>query len=204
MKIKRLLLLACMALVAIAYAAPAGAQANVQLKEKGVALKAGAEVTATSTNLETTFGAGDGLVCELVTLHLKVVKNGTNTVVLEPLVGGITTKGCKTTGGLFVTIENPSFANLTLNTWGTGVTSVTFAAHLFLDAAHTMTAATCHFSGNVHVQAAAVGGSGVNVGPSTLTSASGGNCPKEGVIHGGFTLETKDGTAVTTDFVKTA
>jgi hypothetical protein len=203
MKLKKMLLLAGMALAAVAFAAPAVAQATVQLTENGKALKAGALVTTTSTNLVTTTTPGNNkLACKKVTLHYKVTTNGPTHVVLEPVipVGATdngTTEECHLvtpSGMTFVAnITNAGTGEVTINTWGTAETAATFTVAVPALALH------CSYTGTVHLQGTASGTSGVTVGSSPLTAPG---C-EEGDIAGNASLETPNGTAVTLDYVQT-
>lgn len=196
MNVKKIMLLAGMALALVAFAAPAVAQAKVTLTENGNALKPGDLVTATSTNLQTTTALGLTLTCQKVTLHYEVEVNGLDHVVLQPTTAhNATAETCHviTPGGITdeVHISNAGTEELTINTWGTGEAASTFTSLI-------TGVATCTFSGAVHVQA--TGGGGLNVGPSALTGPCGG-----GTIHGDFTMETPDAnkTPITLDFVNT-
>ncbi len=173
MNIKKMLLLASMAMAAVAFAAPAAAQANALLTDEGSALEVGAEVTATSTNLVTVSGVGT-LECELVTIHGEVVENGPE-VEIEDVA--TTTENCNST------ITNPTAGTITLNS-GTGVAdNATFVA-----------GGVCDFAGNIPFSYT----SGTDVltvtGANQLSSACG-----PGSMSGSFTLETADGTAVIID-----
>jgi hypothetical protein len=205
MTIKKMLMLASMALAAIAFAAPAVAQADVELTEKGTPVAVGADVTATSTNLETATSTGT-LSCEKVTLHFEVDANGPEHVVLDP-IGEATTEGCEVTeNGFSVTITDGTITeNLTINTWGTGEVGATFISDVYspLDPEHLgPPALSCHFAGKVHAEGAASGSDILNVGPSIL-AGTGTNCANAGQMTGEFTMETEDGTPVELDFVET-
>jgi hypothetical protein len=201
-----MLLMASMALAAIAFAAPMGAQAKVQLTDSaGQPLDPGDPVTATSANLKMTT-AGGTIECAHVVLHFLVGTNGNNHVVLEQQ-GVATTTGCvlnRHALGLEpptvpVTITDGTVGVgaggvLTINTWGQGSTAATFQSHIG--------AATCHFSGNVSYDVTHPSPNDkLNVTPSVLAGAGIG-CPPAGTISGEFTLEDAAG-AVNVDFVAT-
>lgn len=194
MSIKKMLLVASMALAAIAFAAPAVAQADVFLTDpENVKLEKGAKVTATSSNLQT-HTAETTLTCNKVTLHFVVLTNGPEHVELQQL-GEATTKECELDPfGLPVTITDGTVGDedgiLTINTWGHGEAPATFTSDVFLDAEHTELAQSCHYTGNVTLQAEKSGGDIINVPGSTLTETEE-LCP-DGEITGDLTLETSD------------
>jgi len=193
MNIKRILLLASMALAAIAFAVPVAAQAEVTLTDPNeLPLEPGAKVTLTSTNLLTTFLAGSiHLKCAKFTFHYEVEVNTGEHVVLQPVgAHNGTTEQCRVQTTAFpeehpIFLGNVGTNEVTIDTWGTGSAAITF------------TRFTCAFSGEVHIQA--TGGGSISIGPSTL-SASG--CPI-GTMHGNASLETSDGTPVSIDFEAT-
>jgi hypothetical protein len=203
MKVKKMLLLVGMSLAAIAFAAPTAAQATIKLTDpNGTALVAGAKVTVTSSNLVTTTAVGT-LACEKVTLHYELVAVTVNHVVLEPVVvapatHNATPEKChlitKVDGKTHVAhITNAGSKQVTVNTWGTGVTPGTFTANI-TDVAH------CTYTGNVHVQAKSPGTDEVTISTSPL---AGGLCGP-GEIEGTGTLETPGaGGPITIDYVKT-
>lgn len=208
MSIKKTLLLASMALAAIAFMAPAAAQATVKLTDpNNQALGQGALVTATSTNLKTTTEAGI-LECAKVTLHLEVKSNSQNHILLEEL-GSATTEGCGLNVGVATlpttitggTIGVGEDLKLTINTWGRGSTTATFVSHTYENAGHTVQLATCHFTGLVSF-AATHETDILHAGPSQLTKTTGEeSCPAAtGSIAGTFTIETSNGAEVKIDF----
>jgi hypothetical protein len=174
---KKMMLLACMATAALAVSASA-AQAEGLLKEEGVPLKVGAEVTATSGNLTTeATQLGGNLECEKVTIHGTVTANGTEEATIEE--NTVTTENCN------APITVSTVGTIHLSAGGTGVgTDATFVA----DPAPEL---SCHFTGNVGFTYTAESDI-LNVPGSTLL----GNCG-EGHMRGSFTLETEDGTPVT-------
>jgi hypothetical protein len=201
MKVKKMLLLAGMSLAAIAFAAPTVAQATIKLTEPaGTELLVGAKVTATSTDLVITTAIGT-IACERVTLHYELVAKTANHFVLEPVVVApephngtfqkchLITKIDKVTHVAHVT---GGTKQLTINTWGTGVTFGTFTANI-TNVAH------CTYTGNVHIQAKSPGTDEVTISTSPL---AGGLCGP-GEIEGTVTLETPNGTPITVDYVKT-
>jgi hypothetical protein len=204
-----MLLLASMALAAIAFAAPAAAQATVELTDKDEeTIAAGAEITATSENLQTVTSGGT-LTCELVTLHFEVKENwgATKHVLLDP-VGEATTDNCiLDTGGqpptLPVTIDDGTVLTpLTLNTWGTGYAGATFNSTIFGNPEHTVLVGDCHFMGLVHVEPGEEADE-ISVTNSTLLG-SGEGCAATGQISGDFTLEDENEDPVTLDYENTA
>lgn len=204
MSIKRMLMLASMALAAIAFAAPAAAQGNVVLKDNnGTVLAPGAKVTATSTDLRTTVG-DNTLACNKVTLHYEVLVNEATGkhVVLDPVLTNThnaEAEECvtETPFGTFPNhITDAGTKQLTINTWGTGVTDSTFTSVTTTPVGPQH----CEYTGPVHFQGVASGSDVANVGPSALTPSEG--C-EEGIIHGTATLETTGGERVNLHFVET-
>lgn len=199
MSIKRMLLLASMALAAIAFAAPAASQANIVLTDEEIELEAGAEITATSTNLTTTSEVGL-LSCELVTLHLELTDPGPEHLVFEQLGEAGTSECEEEISGLPVTITDGTvFDDITLNTWGIGTdedtTNASFISHV-MNAEHNEILGTCSFEGPVHIEATT---------PDIIdvVITLGGPCGPA-VATGSFTLETKDKTPVNIDFEHTS
>ena len=203
MSIRKALLLASMALTAIAFAAPAAAQAEVVLTENEgeVVLEEGDHLTATSTNLVTRTTQGN-FTCEKVTLHLEVEENGPEHITATQL-GEATTEGCKldtpignftaeiTDGTLGVEEEH----TITFNEAGTAETNATFIGHV------PALGVSCHFVGSLHIQARESGSDILDVGPSALVATEEESCPVAGgTMEGSFTLETEDGTPVQADF----
>lgn len=203
MKIKKMLLLAGMAMAAIAFAAPAVAQAQQThgLTENSEWLEPGAEVTLTSTDLRTTTFLGT-LTCSKVTLHYEVEVNDGTHVVLQPVPASHngTTEGCDllTSGGSThpVHISNAGTKEVTIDTWGKGTASSTFSSLVTFTGGGT---ASCTFTGGVALEAVKSGSNEVKIGQSGL---NGGLCGP-GSISGTGKLETPDGTAVVGDFIKT-
>jgi hypothetical protein len=202
MKVKKMLLLVGMSLAAIAFAAPTAAQATIRLTDPaGTALGAGAKVTMTSSDLKITTALGT-ITCVKVTLHYELVAVTVNHVVLEPVVvapatHNATPEKChlitKTDGKTHVVhLTNAGTKQLTINTWGTGVTFGTFTANI-TNVAH------CTYTGDVHFQAKSPGTDEVTISPSPL---AGGLCGP-GEIEGTATLETPDGKPILIDYVKT-
>lgn len=213
MSIKKTLLLAAMALAAIAVMAPAVASAQQThglTDPDGTFLPAGAKVTMTTTNQQTTTEAGT-FECQKATLHLEVVTNTDEHVLLKQL-GAATTAVCvlnigiaklpatTTDGTVGVGEENL----ITFNTWGTATTTITTTVHVYEDAGHTAQIITCHFMGTMHMQATD-GTDVVHASPSHVTKTPGEeSCPmNQATLHGTYTLETSDGTPVTFDFHNT-
>lgn len=209
MSIKKMLLIAGMALAAVAFAVPAMAQAQEHgLTENGEFINATpeepAEITATSEDLKTKTSLGT-LECKKVTLHMLVTENTDEHVVVSPdkEAPEATTEECVTSETLFgtlpTTITDGTVEEFTVNTWGTAEAHSSFAADI------SVINSTCHLQGYVHLQAAENDGDILNIGPSELTKGPGneGLCPEKGTMTGHFTLETADGTAITTDFAET-
>jgi len=200
--LKKMMLLAMAVVAVVAFAAPAMAQAEVVLTEENQPLEEGAEITATSTNLVTTF-TGGSLQCSKVTFHFEVKTNGPEHVVLTTLnhTEG-TTEGCNATatgvGTVPATITDPTLAHeVTINTWGTATAAASFKSDAPL-----LGLSECSLAGTVHFQAS--GGSNIGVGPSGLTGGGGSaGCPTSGTIEGTLALETADGTPIVLDYVAT-
>jgi hypothetical protein len=221
--IKRMMVLAGMALAAIAFAAPA-AQANVTLTDPdGTKLQEGAKVTLTSTNLVTSFEGGATLHCAKVTLHFELLATGPTHLELEQL-GPATTEGCTFQSGatnLPATIDDGTAGVgvgengiVTINTWGTANTHVTFRSTLFSDpGTHLNLVSSCHFTSTEHEKAHIVttGTSGatdvLSLTPTLLTRTPGEGPPActaaQGTLTGDFKVETSDGTKINIDYVKT-
>ena len=203
MSIKKMLPAAVMALAAIAFAVPAMAQAqthgltspeNTFIDTSGGPV----EITATSTDLKTTTASGT-MECEKVTLHLLVTEN-TDTHVVVSQEGEATTENCQTVevpffGTVPTVITDGTVEETTFDTWGTAEAPSSFTADL-------EGLGECELGGNVHMQATN-GTDIIDVGPSTLTGPGGFPCPSEGTMHGTFTMETPDGTAVIADIAET-
>jgi hypothetical protein len=208
MTIKRTLLLAGMALAAIAFAAPAAAQATVELTDKDEeTIAAGAEITATSENLQSVTSGGT-IACEKVTVHLEVKENWGETehVLLDP-VGETTAENCVLpTGGeppvLPITATDAEMLTpLTLDTWGTGYAGTTFVWDIYGDAEHESLLASCHFAGLLHIEPGEEADE-ITITGSTLLG-SGAGCAETGEISGDFTLEDENEDPVTLDYKST-
>lgn len=185
--IKKTMLLAISVGALVAFAAPTAASAQ-QLLENGTPLAKGAEFTATSTNLVTTTAAGT-LECVNVTIHAEVKNNKATTS--EAVSKSVTTTNCVTTTPESVpTTITAASANFHLEPSGVGTAGATFIADIG-------PSLQCHFASttpalgityttntdSVHVEGTLVG--------------TGVGCPSSGTIHGDFTLETSNGTAIT-------
>lgn len=195
MTIKKMLLLASMALAAIAFAAPVAAQANVQLTEpSGTPLKVNDRVTVTSTDLRTTVGENT-LECGLVTLHYRVAENGPNHVTLNPTAAhNANTENCVTVTpfGTFENhISNAGTGQVTIDTSGTAEVPSTFTS----ETTTPFGPQHCEYAGAVHLQGTS-GTDIVHIGPSPLASPT---C-EEGTIHGTGTVERSNGQPVIIDF----
>lgn len=172
--IKKMMLLALSVGALAAFAVPTVASA--QLKEGGVALKTGVEVTATSTNLETVAtGLGTKLTCKLVTIHMKLVKNNAGANGVEATNVATTTSECSSP----ITVANAGTIDL-----GAGVGVATGATFLV--------SGVCDFTGNIPFSYV----SGTSTLTVTGTSQFNGNCGA-GDMTGSFTLETSNGTPIT-------
>lgn len=178
-----LLMLAAVA----ALAAPATAQADELVDGEGTAVAIGADVTATSTNFEV-FSPAFNIVCKLVTLHGEVKENGPEHVTIEKIA--VTTQECTRLGGpggvAFIT--EPSLTKLTLFK-GEGVTTTTFKFDV-----PSLSFFECHQKGGIAL-AYAQGTNVIKFGqpPAKLEGSGPGNCPKEGLVLGEFSLEDKSG-----------
>ena len=212
--IKRMMLLASMALAAAAFTAPA-AQADVFLSDANGTLTNGAEFTATSSNLLTTRPGGTFLSCTTVGLHLVLIDDGTEHLEIEQ-VGPVTTSGCELNrsqlepplSNLAITIDDGTLGVgegniLTIDTWGRGETTASFRSTIFggpsTHTSHTgILAADCTFSGPTEVSAAGATSDVLNV-----TGALTGLCGN-GHLEGSFTLKTHDGTPISIHYADTA
>lgn len=204
MSIKRMLLLGSMALTAIAFAAPAVAQANVTLTEpKGTLVKVKDAITITSTDLVTTVGPNIHLECNLVTLHYKVGVNNHKEVRLDPVIVAPATHNGTTEGCVVRTTipEKPDVIDPTvisaagtqavkIDTWGTANVQSTFT-----------NANGCVYAGLVHIVGKANDTDEVNIGPSNLA----GDPITCGTLTtaGTGTIERSNGKAAFLDFTKT-
>jgi len=212
---KKLTLLAMALGALVALAAPAFASANVQLTDvNGNRIPNGSEITVTSGNLVTTTESGFLECAEAeagkVTIHFEVVTNGLEHVVLKQL-GAATTVNCVLnigtakipttitdgTVGVEENEEEEITHEVTINTWGTGVTNSTFVSDIPVGGGAEI---SCHLEGAVHLQGSN-GSDVLNAGPSLLAGAGAG-CPNAGVIEGSFTIENAAG-SVTLDSVNT-
>jgi hypothetical protein len=201
--LKKMMLLAMSVGALVAFAAPAVAQANVQLTDNNgqrLASNQGVGITATSTNLVTTLEGGGQLECEHVTLHLELLTNGLNHVTLKQL-GEATTTNCNLNVGALFTAEITDGTlgfgegnEITIDTWGEGTTNALFGADV------PELGINCTQEGSVDVLATD-GTDVLDVEPSLLTGTGCGN----GTIHGEFTLETSgtNGAPVFIDAVNT-
>ena len=187
---KKLTLLAMAVGALVAFAAPAAANAQL-LTSEGVAVPVGTDITATSTNLQTTTEQGI-LECAKVTIHAKVTANTAETSAAESTA--VTTEGCVTNVGFttFPTNIPTASADLHLEGGGVGTALATFVAEIETPEA----TLTCHFEGEP-----ALGyESGTDVlGVRGGMAGSGAGCAEAGEIHGEFTLETEGGEPVTID-----
>jgi len=205
MSIKKMLLLGTMAMAAIAFAAPAVAQADVFLSdEDNIPLDPGADVTATSTNLITTTTGGT-LSCAKVTLHFDVKTNNGTHVELTP-TGQATTENCIVVqNGFKVTITDGTvLGDVTINTWGTANAAMTFNDDVYhsSDINHTTILQQCHFAGTAHLVGLGTTKDEIELTPSSLTG-TGAGCAATGTIEGKFTLETEDKTPVLLHYKQT-
>jgi hypothetical protein len=195
MNLKKMLLLAGMALVAIAFAAPA-AQAH-GLLEEGIPIEDTSSVTLTSTNLNTETALGT-LTCEKVTLHYHVEHEGNNGehVSLEPTPAATENgafEGCNLNGTTPIHYSGGTHT-LTLDTWGHGETQTTLKTVITHPLFGTI---NCTYAGKLTAQATNETDV-VHVGPSALA----GNCGAA-TISGSFTTETPDGTPLEADIAET-
>jgi hypothetical protein len=205
MRFKGIALLAGVALAAIAFAVPAAAQAEVTLTEEGKPLKPGAVVTATNSRWRMTAGIGT-TSCQPVTMRFEVESSGPKHVVLVPL-GELEVGKCFASWGLEppTTVTNLEIAeNLTIDTWGTGEAVAKFDWSVYFDEEHESLWTRCHYTGFVRFQGNESGTDILNM--ESPFGGSGPICPASAnfaVAEGTVTLETKDGTQLELDFVKT-
>lgn len=200
MHIKRMLLLASMALAAVAFTAPAAAQAQTHglTSSPGVFTPTGTGVTITSTNLITHTALGT-LTCGKVTLHYTLTTNSDSHVVLTPVgeTTNATTENCTlhTGGGTGathpVTITSAGTDPVTIDTWGIGTAQSKYTATIFFSGGGSI---TCTYTGSTGLTVTK-GTDVVHIGPSTL---SGGLCG-HGDITGTGTVETSAGVPLTAD-----
>ena len=196
--LKKMMLLAMAVGAFAAFVAPSVASAQLLTDPIGKPLKVGAKITATSTNLVTTTVLGD-LTCGKVTIHAIVTENKGSTSAAQSELGGVTTENCDllTTPSLVVdpaTITEAS-ANFHIAKAGVGTTNATFIADLYANAQkhlENIPFAVCHEEGTPGLTY--VPGTDV----LTVKGALSGPCGAA-EIHGGFTLETMDGTPVIID-----
>jgi hypothetical protein len=207
MSIKKMLLLAGMALAAIAFAAPAVAQAEITLTDNGEPLPDGAKVTATSENLET-HTANGSIQCEKVTLHFEVTTNGHEHVVLAPL-GEMSALNCSVNGVVPITMTDGTVtSDLTFDTWGTGEADATVTFDIFPQG-DPGPFLPCHFQtedppdgdGPLHLQA--TDGTDIIHLDGVLIETGTPGCAAESDITGTFTMETTSGTPIIFDHVET-
>lgn len=204
MNLKKILILASMALAAVAFTAPATAQAQDHgLFEGGLPVEDTANVALTSTNLKTETGLGT-LTCAKVTLHYHVEHEGNagTNLLLEPTqvepeteTNNATTEGCLLNGTHTVHILKGGTHTVSMNTWGHGVVKASFTAtitHNLFGDIH------CNYTGDVTVQGTNTTNV-VHVGPSKLNSAVCG----EGTMSGTFAAENSAGTALEGKFQAT-
>lgn len=198
--LKRMMLMALSVGMLIAFAAPA-AQGNVFLAKGGDKLSPGDLVTATSTNLLVKQTDGASLICTKYTLHFEVVSNGGLEHVELEQTQTATTSHCTANGVLPATVQNGGVTqNITFDTWGTANVASTAVYSTWLNAAHTMLAATpCDYAGTLHIEGLASGNDSIRVNKSALTAAG---C-KEAHVEGTFTLETSTGGSVSLAYVET-
>lgn len=188
MNIKKTMLLAVSAAALVAFAVPAVAQATSLTDPPGTALKKGALVTATSTNLETTTPEGAALFCKKVTIHGEVTNAGGPGKSVTILPSATTTENCEITGVGPVLITEPSVGLITLGGAGSGSAAATFIADI---------PQSCHFAGTVAFSWTS--GTDTLTVPGSRLTGTGSECPSEGTIAGSFTLETSNGTPVLID-----
>jgi hypothetical protein len=194
--IKRAMLMAGLALAAIAFTAPAAA-AEIYLSDDTGALEVGAKVRTTSSDFVTTRPDGTKLECAVVKLHLELVDAGPQHLELKQLEPA-TTFNCElnrepiSMEKLSATVEDGTIGVgegniLTINTWGTGSTNVSFLTKIFADFNHQMLLAECPFAGKVHVEATFETSDQLTITPAAVE----GPCGK-GTLEGELTLETPE------------
>jgi hypothetical protein len=185
--IKKTLMLITSAAALMSFGIPSIAQADT-LTENGQSLAAGAKITATGT-LHIVSGSGT-IKCN-ATLHLELISNRPATI---QQLGAATTSGCKANGILPVTITDGTVGHFTIEE-GTGLTSATFASHVYADAAHINLLQTCDYANVGTMDITATDGTDVIhvAGKVTATACT------EGTMTGSFTLETSGGTPIVID-----
>jgi len=194
MIVKKALLLASMALSAVAFSVPAGAQAQTHgLTEGGAFIGAGSGVTITSTDLVIVTSLGT-ITCGKVTLHYTVETNTDEHVALSPVVetANGTTEKChlRTSNGTLHPVDIGPFGTdtVTFNTWGTASVATAITVNVTFVPKGSV---TCTFKGNLDVQANMLS-DGVTIFPSVLAGGLCGN----GESFGTGTIETSNGTAL--------
>lgn len=179
-----MLALAIGALLAI----PPAAQA-AELIEGENPLKIGSEITLTSTNTEITTATGT-IYCELIVEHAKVLENGPN-IQLGALPSEA--KSCGLTAPpVPVKVTEVELGFFVLG-GGTGGAATTFK----FDIPPTGGLVDCHLQGFV-VYTYEPGSNVISIGGSELIPGIKvpAGCPKQGIIHGDYSLETANGVAV--------
>lgn len=196
-----------MVLAAIAFTAPAAAQAQAHgLTESGIFIAANSGVTITTTNLIIHTALGT-ITCAKITLHYTVETNTDEHVALEPVnVGGVettnaTTENCTLhTGGPTgathpIDVSNAGTDTVTFNTWGTGSAAWRWTTKITFTGGGSV---TCTYSGSVALQATN-GSSNVSMGKSVLAGGLCGN----GEVAATGSMETSNGTALAADIKTT-
>jgi hypothetical protein len=173
--LKKMMLLAMAVGAIAAFAAPAMAQASVELSDSEGTLPIGAEVTATSHNLVTFSPVLGTLTCERVTIHGDVTENGESSIHIEET--NTETEGCSPAP---ITIAESG--DITIEEGGTGLAEES----LF------QVAGACNFEGSP--------GFAYETNTDEIEIAGefqfNGNCGP-GDMSGNFTLETSDGSPIT-------
>ena len=191
--IKRTMQIAGLALALTAFAAPV-AQAEIYLSDDTGALEEGAKVRTTTKDFVTTRPDGSKFECAVVKLHMELVEDGPEHLELE-LLEPATTFNCELNreamgmGKLPATVSDGTIGVgegdiLTIDTWGTGTTNVSFVTKIFADFNHQVLLAQCPFAGEVHVEATFDTSDQLTITPSVV----GGICGN-GTLEGELTLE---------------
>lgn len=178
-------------LLALAFAAlPAFASASVTLKANGEALKAGTEVSGTSSNVitETEGGFGPTLECSSVSIHGEVVANESEPAELGN--GGGSATGCHA-GAATVLINSITIPFTRFSAGGVDEAEQTFVYEI-VSSENPAEWPQCQFTGVVGTSWTTT--SNVDtINPSALTGSTlrAGNtpCPANGEISGSFPLE---------------
>lgn len=193
MNLRKMLLLASMALALVALAAPAAQAHDHGLFEGGTRLANGAGVTITSTDLETHTGLGS-MTCEKVTLHYTVESNTNTHLALTPIpkeTENATAVNCHLNGTtVHVTLAGTD--TVTFDTWGNATVQSRFTAKIT-----SFIPLHCTYTGAVTIKGFDLTDE-IAIGPSTLTSGCG-----NGEITGTGTVETSNGVAVTAQLEET-